>query len=276
MRQGRIERAFSQAGSEGRVALIIYLTACDPDFEGSLRLCRAALEAGADMLELGLPFSDPIADGPTIQSATQRALLAGATPKRVLELASKLRGFTDRPLLILSYANPVFRYRGGGGETNPFPFVSDAASAGVDGLIVPDLPAEESSELKRACDSHGLRLVQLVAPTTPEERLERILAMCSGFVYCVSLTGVTGAREELAETARQTAEKVRRYTSLPVAVGFGISKPEHIQALSGTVNGVIVGSAVVRLVEANLGNLRQAEKRVFEFVNSLRKATALK
>lgn len=271
----RLKQAFDRAKREGRAALIVYLTGCDPDFCSSLKLCRAVLEGGADILEVGLPFSDPIADGPTIQSAVKRALSSGATPREVLRLIHELREAKDVPIVVLTYANPILHY-GGEERGEPFEaFVKDASRSGVDGLIVADLPADEADGLKRLCDREGMALIQLVAPTTPKERLPRILERCSGFVYCISLTGVTGAREELASTAREVVQRVKRHTSLPVAVGFGLSKPWHIRAVSQVADGAIVGSAVVRLVEENASRVDEAVCKVREFVRSLFEATRL-
>ncbi len=228
---------------QGRKALIGYLTAGDPDMATSERDIRTAIAGGVDILELGVPFSDPTADGPTIQAAGQRALRAGATLPSVLDLAKRLRADCPTPLVLFSYANPLFNY---GYER----LCADAAAAGIDGLLVVDLPYEESGELRAHIRRHGLLLIQLIAPTTPLERAERILAQADGFVYYILVKGVTGAREELDATVGTHVAELRRRVSLPIAVGFGISNGRQAREAAAYADAVVVGSALVQAARA--------------------------
>ena len=231
----RIAAAF--ASHARRAALMPYLMGGFPDLDASRDVGLACVDAGADLLELGVPFSDPLADGPVIHAAATAALAAGATPGSVLRVCEDL---ADRvPVVLMAYANPVLA---GGPEA----FVERAVAAGAAGLIVPDLPHDESVELRAACDARGLALVPLAAPTTPAERLAEIGPDARGFVYTVSLTGTTGERDELPPELAQTVERVRASASVPVAVGFGISTPEQASAVADIADGVIVGSRLVR------------------------------
>lgn len=232
----RLADAFARAGRERRLALVAYLMAGHPDLATSARLARVALESGADVLELGVPFSDPLADGTTIQRAGEAALRNGTRLADVLDVARGLPA--DAPTLLMGYTNPFLRY---GLER----LARDARAAGVAGLIVPDLPREESRELERSLAREGQALVTLVAPTTPDERLAELVPAARGFVYCVSLTGVTGARQALAADVASFVARVRRHARVPVVVGFGIGRPEHVVALRGVADGVVVGSALV-------------------------------
>jgi len=255
-----ITAAFAAARAEGRCALIAYLTAGYPSLAESLELVPALQAGGADIIELGVPFSDPVADGPTIQRASHAALQAGATPEDCLELAARLREVgVSVPLLFMGYYNPIHR-RG------PEAYARDCVSAGVDGLIVPDLPPEESGPLQRACRSTGLALVFLVAPTTGEERIASICAATQGFLYLVTRLGTTGAGRSPGQELSARLALVRRHARTPVAVGFGISRPEQVRALAPLVDGVIVGSAVVERAQSGAESLR-------EYVASLRAAT---
>ncbi len=234
----RIAAAFDS--STGRAALMPYLMGGHPDLEQSEACCAAAAEAGADLLELGVPFSDPLADGPVIHAAGTRALVAGVTPAAVLRVCEAA---AERiPVVLMVYANLVLS---GGAEA----YVRRTAAAGASGLIVPDLPHDEAGELRAACDAEGVALVPLVAPTTPPERLERIGRDARGFVYVVSLAGTTGERSELDADLPAVVERTRRTTDLPVAVGFGISTAEQAAAVGELADGVIVGSRVVRAAE---------------------------
>jgi tryptophan synthase alpha chain len=234
----RIAAAF--AGRSGRAALMPYLMGGHPDLERSRDCCLAAADAGADLMELGIPFSDPLADGPVIHAAGTRALAAGVTPADVLDLCEAA---AERlPVVLMVYANVVLN---GGVEE----YVRRAASAGASGMIVPDLPYDEAIELRAACDAEGVALVPLVAPTTPAERLERIGADARGFVYMVSLSGTTGERSELDAKLPEMVERTRAATEVPVAVGFGISTGEQAAAVGRLADGVIVGSRVVRAAE---------------------------
>ena len=262
MRSGsdRLSDAFARAKREGRLALVAYLMSGDPDLETSARLARVTLDEGADVIELGVPFSDPLADGATVQRAAERALANGTRLGDVIALARDLRRDRDVPILLMGYANPFYRY---GLERA----ARDMAAGGLAGIIVPDLPYEEAGEWVPVLHDAGLVQISLVAPTTTDERLARIVPAAKGFLYCVSLTGVTGAREGLAPGVADFVARVRRHTRLPVVVGFGISRPEHLRALRGVADGAAVGSALVDAAargEAELGVL----------VRSLREAAA--
>ena len=234
-----IARAFARAKDRGG-ALIPYLTAGYPTLEGSPNLVLALARGGADIIELGIPFSDPIADGPTIQEASTVALRQGVAPADCLDLVASLRDAgLDKPLLLMGYYNPILRY-------GPRDWVIDCVTAGVDGLIVADLPPEEADELQTACREHDLALVYLVSPTTSRERMEMLAEATSGFLYVVSRMGTTGQRDHLAQGLRERLRTIRVVARTPVVVGFGLSRPEHLQALSGEADGFIVGSAVVR------------------------------
>ena len=262
--QVRLATAFSGARTQGRPALITYLTAGYPDLEESPRLIRVLQEGGADIIELGVPFSDPVADGPTIQAASQAALQAGVTPKVCLELVAEVRAGEkegDRvsvPIVLMGYYNPILSY---GVER----YVQDCARVGVDGLIVPDLPPEEAGPLRSACTRHGVALVFLVAPTTGEARLEEIARATQGFLYVVSRLGTTGSGPSLDEGVISRLELARKHARTPVAVGFGISRPEQARRLAPYADGIIVGSAIVRRATEGTESLRA-------FVSELRSA----
>lgn len=260
----RIGAAFEALRGKGEKALITYLTAGDPDLATTARLVRAMAGAGADVVELGVPFSDPIADGPVIQKASERALRGGVTVRKVLELVAGLRRETAVPLALLTYYNPVYRY-------GPAAFVRNAAASGVDGLIVPDLPWEEAGELRELAAGAAVDLIPLLAPTSTPERIRRAMATGRGFVYCISLTGVTGDRDRLADGLEGFIRLVRDEGSLPVAVGFGIGGPEQARQAAALADGVIVGSAIVRLVEKHAGS-PALEEEVSCFVRELKRA----
>ncbi|QGX94712.1 tryptophan synthase subunit alpha [Haloplanus rallus] len=234
----RIAEAFADGP-----AFVPYLAAGDPDYESSLAYVEALERGGADVIELGLPFSEPIAEGPTIQSAIVRALEAGMTPTRYFEFVEDLA--VDVPLVCMTYYNLIYQFGEGGG---PDDFVRRAAEAGIDGFVVPDLPAEEAEPLREACDEHGCELVFIVAPTTRGERLERIMSQVSGYVYVQARLGTTGARTDLSDRAAESLERVAEW-DVPKAVGFGISTGEHAQrVVEAGADGVIVGSALVDIV----------------------------
>lgn len=263
----RIGRALTALRAAGGKGLIAYVTAGDPDLDTTYELVLALAQAGADVVELGLPFSDPLADGPDIQAAVQRSLAAGTTPAKVLDLIARLRASGAQvPLAILTYFNPVLRM-------GPAAFVAAAAQAGADGLIIPDLPLEEAAPVRDLADGAGLDLIPLVAPTSPPERVASIAKSARGFVYCVSLTGVTGARATLSDRFRPLVAEVRRHTDLPVAVGFGVSKPEHAREVAQVADAAIVGSAFVRLV-AGPGTRSEKVRRVAELAAALKAAMA--
>ena len=243
----RIEQAFAKARSENRAAFVAYLCAGDPDFETSVEACRAILDAGVDILELGVPFSDPLADGPTNQLAAQRALESGMTSARVLDLAKAVRAFSDVPIIFYTYYNLVFAQGSEG-------YAEKAKAAGVDGLLTLDLPPEEAEEHLAACEKHGLGTVFIVAPTTPDERLEIICKATSGFVYYVSREGVTGVQASMSDGIRARVDTIKKYTDLPVVVGFGISNSDHVATVAQASDGVVVGSAIVNCIAENLGD----------------------
>lgn len=239
---GRIAERFARAKQEGRCALVAYLTAGDPAPERTAEIALAMERGGADLLELGVPFSDPIADGPVIQRASDRALRAGTTVGRVLEIAREVRSRSEMPIVLFSYLNPLLRY---GFEK----LCTDAREAGVDGVLFTDLSVEEAAEPVAALRRAGLDTVFLAAPTSTERRLRLVSELSSGFVYAVSRTGVTGERDTMAGSASGLVARLRELTSKPLAVGFGISRREHVQSVSAYADGAIVGSAFMRVIE---------------------------
>jgi tryptophan synthase alpha chain len=243
----RLAETFARVRSEKRAAFVAYLCAGDPDFDLSLAACRAVLEAGADVLELGVPFSDPLADGLTNQLAAQRALEGGMTTARVFELVRQLRERSQVPIVFYTYYNLVFS----NGVEN---YVRAAKEAGVDGMLTLDLPPEEAGELLAACRKHDLKTVFIVAPTTPAARLPVIGAAATGFIYYVSREGVTGVRDQVATRIPEAVARIRQHTALPVAVGFGISTPEQVREVARSADGVVVGSALVNVIRENLDN----------------------
>lgn len=254
----RIARAFARARDAGRLGVVVYVTVGFPDRGATAALARAALDGGADVVELGVPFSDPLADGATVQRASETALRNGITLADCVAEAQALVADRDAAILLMGYANPFLRYRGGLAA-----FARDAAGSGIAGIIVPDLPAEESAEFDEALGPRGLARIDLIAPTTPDERLARLVPRAHGFVYCVSLTGVTGARRALAADIGAFVARVRRHTSLPVAVGFGVSAPEHVAALRGIADAFVVGSAALDAIAAAPASARAEALRSF-------------
>lgn len=257
-----IQTVFQQVRAEGRSALMPYFTLGYPTPEQSLDILDEIAHSGADLIELGVPFSDPLADGPTIQHSTQVALQQGMTLARCLEMTAKLRGRgVSQPLILMGYYNPILAY---GLER----FVAQAAQNGADGFIVPDLPPEEADPLQEACQVHGLALIYLLAPTSTPERIELAASRASGFLYLVSLTGVTGARAGLAPGIEAFIQRVRAASDLPLAVGFGISTPGQAAQVAGLADGVIVGSALINSVDRS----DQPVQAAGEFIASLRQA----
>jgi len=241
-RMTRIETAFRRCRDEGRSALLAYLMAGDPRPDATVPLALACVRGGADVIELGIPFSDPIADGPEIQAAGSRALHAGTRPTDVLGIVADLRATTDVPIVLMTYMNPVLAM---GLET----FAARAAAAGVDGVIVPDLSLEESGEVRAALDARGIDHVQLVAPSSSDERAKAIGDASRGFLYVVARYGTTGARDALPDGLAGRLAALRRVTSLPLAVGFGVSTKDHVRSLAAmAADGIVIGSAVVRKV----------------------------
>jgi len=239
----RIADAFATCRAEGRAAFVAFLTASYPDDARFLEAATAVLRH-ADVLEVGLPFSDPLGDGPVIQRASEAALAGGASAERTLELVTALRATTDKPILVMTYYNPVFCFPGGEGE-----FVRAAKAAGVDGLILPDLPPDEGAELIAAARTADLDTVFLVAPTSTPERLALVTAACRGFVYAVSVTGVTGARDSVPTEVAGLVAAVKAVTDLPVAVGFGVGSAASARRVAAVADGVVVGSALVSTLE---------------------------
>ncbi len=235
----RLQRRFAAVRENGRSALITYLCAGDPDPATSLAMLRALPAAGADIIELGMPFSDPMADGPTIQAATQRALRGGQTLRGTLEQVRAFREHDSQtPLVLMGYYNPIHRY---GSEA----FVQDACTAGVDGLLIVDLPAEHADELRRFIADDSLTILPMVAPGTDDRRLPGVLSGRGGFVYYVSVNGVTGAGAAEVEEVQHAVQRIKRHSALPVCVGFGIRTPAQVRAVASAADGVVVGSALV-------------------------------
>jgi tryptophan synthase alpha chain len=242
----RIEHRFDALRKEGRAGLVTYLTAGDPDPETSRRLFTGLPGAGADLIEIGMPFSDPMADGPIIQEAGQRALKQGMTLRRTLALVAKLRRADgETPIVLMGYYNPIYRY-------GPEAFAGDAVAAGVDGVIVVDLPPEEDAELSGPARGAGLDLVRLAAPTSSEARLPQIVERASGFIYYVAIAGVTGTRSAAAADVDAAVARLRRFTPLPVAVGFGIRTPIQAADVARAADAAVVGSSLVQCLALNL------------------------
>lgn len=240
--------------------LVAYVTCGDPDLATTREIVLAAIDAGAEVIELGVPFSDPVADGPVIQRASERALKNGTSLQDVLQLAREVRKLSDAGLVVFSYANPVLRM--GLGR-----FCAAAADSGVDGVLLTDMTLEEAEEYRRCARAHGLATIFLAAPTSTNERLKKIAQACQGFVYAVSRTGVTGAQKQIASDARELVQRIRRYTSLPVAIGFGISSAEQFAQAGEFADAAAVGSAIVQTIEQNPAAAPQA---VAELIRSLR------
>jgi tryptophan synthase alpha chain len=242
----RIEKRFAALRAEDRAGLVIYLTAGDPDQETSFALFSGLAAAGADLIEIGMPFSDPMADGPSVQAAGQRALKAGATLRSTLAMVTRLRERDpDTPYVLMGYYNPIYRY---GADA----FARDAVAAGVDGAIIVDLPPEEDAELAVPARAAGLDIVRLATPTSDEARLPAIVAHASGFLYYVAITGITGTRAVDAASVQVAVERLRRFTPLPIAVGFGIKTPAQAAAVAKAADAAVVGSVIVDRLALNL------------------------
>jgi len=242
----RIERRFAALRTEGRAGLVTYLTGGDPDFDTSVRLFGGLAEAGADLIEIGMPFSDPMADGPVIQEAGQRALKQGMTLRRTLGLVRELRRTDEAtPIVLMGYYNPIYRYR-------PESFAQDAVAAGVDGVIVVDLPPEEDAELTEPASAAGLDFVRLATPTSDDRRLPRIIEHASGFIYYVAVAGITGTRSADAANIAAAVARLRRFTPLPIAVGFGIRTPQQAAEVARAADAAVIGTALVQRLALNL------------------------
>ncbi|MBI4338375.1 MAG: tryptophan synthase subunit alpha [Chloroflexi bacterium] len=258
----RIAEAFQRMKRQGKTGLILYVTVGFPDVQTTLELAPALEVAGADIVELGVPFSDPLADGATIQKASYHALGQGVTLRRCLAVAAELRGRGFAvPLILMGYYNPIL-------ALGVNAFVRQAQASGVDGLIVPDLPPEESGPLKAATAELDIDLICLLAPTSTERRIAEACASASGFIYCVSLAGVTGARDQVSSEGQGLVERVRRHTRLPVAVGFGIARREHVEAVGRYAEAAVIGSALVNVLDQASPGRAVAE--AVQFVKELR------
>lgn len=249
----RIDKKFKQLKKEGRAALIPYVMAGYPTLKASERMVRTLSEAGADLIEIGIPYSDPLADGATIQKASEVALSHGVTTEDVFGLVKRIRQHSDIPLILMTYYNVIFRF---GAES----FARRAASSGADGVICPDLPPEEGATWQKVGRRYGLNTIFILSPTSTEERIEKVASLSRGFIYCVSLTGVTGAREKLPANLAQFLTRVRAKTDKPLAVGFGISTPEQARKVAKLADGVIIGSALLNRqgVTSFIGKIRKA------------------
>ncbi|AJE03938.1 tryptophan synthase subunit alpha [Geobacter pickeringii] len=258
----RIAGKFADLKKRSEKALVTFITAGDPDLAATEELIPLLAGSGADIIELGVPFSDPMADGPTIQLSSERALAAGTTLPKILATVKKVRSRSEVPLILMGYYNPILSY---GLEA----FAADAAAAGVDGVLLVDLPPEEAGEFKAAADRHGLDLIFLLTPTSDEARIRTVARRARGFVYYVSVTGVTGVRSSVEGSVATRVAAVKEKVPVPVAVGFGISTPEQAAAIAETADGVVVGSALVKLFETKQGaELRQELAR---FVSALKR-----
>jgi tryptophan synthase alpha chain len=260
----RLEEAFRAAKKNGRAAFIPYITAGDPNLEATVELVRALAQAGADAIELGVPFSDPIADGPTNQRAAERSLVAGTTLAGVLAAVEVIRRDLEIPIVLFTYANPVVRY---GTER----FAGDASAAGIDGVLFTDVPAEEMAPFEEKLSANGLDLIMLVTPTSDRRRMKAAARFGGGFLYLVSRTGVTGARQDLDAELATNVRAAHKASKLPVAVGFGISSPEQVARVAALADGVVVGSAIVSRIGA-LGNCEELMGEVEDFARTLREA----
>lgn len=263
----RIDRCFAALKAEGRAAFVAFVTAGDPDLETSLEIIKGLPAAGTDLIEIGMPFTDPMAEGPPIQASYLRALNGGQTMKKTLDLVTRFRAENnDTPIILMGYYNPVYHY---GVEK----FLTDAKKAGVDGLIIVDLPAEEDEELCLPAMAAGINFIRLATPTTDEKRLPAVLKNTSGFVYYVSVKGITGAAAAEATGVAEAVARIKAQTPLPVAVGFGIKTPQNAAAIAAHADGAVVGSAIVDLIKDNLDQSGAATPglvpAVLEFVKSL-------
>lgn len=266
MPQNRIDQTFATLREQGKTAFVAYMAAGDPDLDRSLEVARSLARAGADIIELGVPFSDPLADGIVNQMAAQRALEAGTTTAKVLDLIRRFRETdNDTPIVLFTYLNPIYTY---GFEK----FHTDAAAAGADGILNLDLPPDEESENEELRNATGLKHIRLIAPTTPDERIPTIADQGEGFIYYVCQEGVTGARSELATDIDTQVAKIQAASKVPVVVGFGISTPAQAAAVAACSDGVVVGSAIVKIVAAN-GSRPDLADKVYEFVKPLVDAT---
>lgn len=259
----RIEEKYATLRAKKEKALIVYLTAGDPSLMVTKHLIFALDKAGADILEIGVPFSDPTADGPVIQAASQRSLKAGTTLESVLKMIAEVRKVSEIPIVLFGYFNPIFAY-------GVKKFSLAARAAGVDGVLVVDLPYEESKELRNYTDAVEIDFISLIAPTTDKDRLKKIVVKASGFLYYISITGITGTTAPKVENIKKEVGKIRNMTKMPIAVGFGISKPEQAKAIGRFADGIVIGSAIVRLIDENKNN-RNLLKIVSDYISDIKK-----
>lgn len=259
---GRIEHTFAQLKRQKRAGLIPFITAGDPDIDTTFEIMRTLEQTGADIIELGMPFSDPAADGPTIQAASQRALDAGTSLEDVLKLVERFRAVSDVPVVLMGYYNPIYAY---GMER----FAARAARAGVDGLLLVDVPFEHRGEIREYLDPHAIRSITLIAPTTMDERTRQLLHQTEGFVYYVSMTGVTGTASIDTSSIKRRVNQLRALSPVPVAVGFGITTGDDARQVAGFADAVVVGSALVKVIQRYSGSTELLE-RVSGFVKDLR------
>ena len=261
--QDRIGLTFQRLTDEARAGLVTFITAGDPDPETSQQLMERLPGAGADIIELGMPFSDPMADGPAIQAANLRALSSGASLRGTLAMVSRFReNNNDTPVILMGYFNPIYQY-------GPSRFVTDAAAAGVDGLIMVDLPPEEDDELCDPARTAGLHWVRLVTPTSDELRLQQVLRNTSGFIYYVSIAGITGTRSATATAIGDALTMIRKHTALPIAVGFGINTADQVRETGEVADGAVVGSAIIREIENHLDGSGKAKPELLDRVTGL-------
>ena len=260
----RIDKTFQKLRQKNQKALITFISAGDPDIDSTVHFIHALEKGGADIIELGVPFSDPLADGPVIQKSALRSLKSGTTLKKIIKMVCGVRKTCSVPIMLMSSYNPIFRY----GEEA---FVKDSINAGVDGVIIPDLPPEEATSLSKLTKTNELDMIFLLAPTSTKERIKIVSEMSSGFIYYVSLTGVTGMREKMAQDLKEKILKIKRTSSKPVAIGFGISNPEQAAFSAGISDGAIVGSAIVKIIEKGL-KTRNTSNQVSQFVHSMKEA----
>jgi tryptophan synthase alpha chain len=259
----RLAPAFDRLRATKATGLVTYVTAGDPDLGRSRDVLLALARGGADVIEVGVPFSDPIADGPAIQRASERALAAGAHLEASLDLVASVRPAIDVPLVLFTYVNPVLRL---GVDA----FVARAAAAGIDGVLLLDLPIEEAEPIRRALDAHGIDQIFLISPTTTDTRLREAARLGRGFLYAISRLGVTGTRDAVAATARPLVDRIRAATSLPIALGFGISRPEHVAEVAGFADAAVVGSAIVQQIADAAQNGHDPAPAVERFVRWLK------
>ena len=261
-----IQQTFANSRQAGRGVLVVYVTAGDPSLEETVKIVTTVADSGAGIVELGIPYSDPLADGPTIQAASQRALTAGATIQGVFDCAAQIRQHTSIPLVIMTCYNPILQF-------GPEAFAQEASKVGIDGILASDLPPSEAEQWCAIAAEHELATVFLVAPTTPPQRVARVVECTTGFVYAVARPGVTGARDELPNDLKNSVARIREGTDLPIAVGFGISTPEQVGAVCDIADGAIVGSAVINII-AEASDSEARLQQVSQFTRDLAAATS--